>query len=48
MIAATIALTAGVKTVIAALVVAIADRLRAKEQLRQLQLLLHCSAKCHS
>ena len=48
MVAAAIMLATDVKTVIAALVVAIVDRLSAKERLRQPQLLLHCSAKCHS
>ena len=48
MVAAAIELATDVKTVIAALVVAIVDRLWAKERLRLPQLLLHCSAKCHS
>ena len=48
MVAAAIELATDVKTVIAELVVAIVDRLWAKERLRQPQLLLHCSAKCHS
>ena len=48
MAAAAIVLATDVKTVITALVVAIVDRLWAKERSRQPQLLLHCSAKCHS
>ena len=48
MVAAAIVLATDVKTVIAVLVVAIVVRLWAKEHLRQPQLLLHCSAKCHS
>ena len=48
MVAATIVLATDVKKVIAALVVAIVVHLWAKERLRQPQLLLHCSAKCHS
>ena len=48
MVAAAIVLATDFKTVIAAPVVAIVDRLWAKELSRQPQLLLHCSAKCHS
>lgn len=48
MVAAAIVLATDVKTVIAVLVVAIVVRLWAKELSRQPQLLLHCSAKCHS